>query len=109
MAGAVVLLSRSRLSVVGEVLTYRSRLRNRSWRHDQIAEFRVVQSPWQAQVGYLCIRTLDGEQIAFHVASWTRRRPERLSPRTAGAIHIRLISAAGPGWNFTAPHPTGSP
>ena len=35
--------------------------------------------------------------------------PKRPSPRTAGAIHIRLISAAEPGWNFSAPHPTGSP
>jgi hypothetical protein len=74
----VVLLSRSRLSVAGEVLTYRSPLRTRSWRHEQIAEFGIVQSPWRAQIGYLYMRTPDGEQITFHVASGTRRRPERL-------------------------------
>jgi hypothetical protein len=66
----VVLLGRFRLSLVGEVLTYRSPLRTRSWRRDQIAEFGVVQSGSQVRVGYLCMRTLDGEQVTFHVANW---------------------------------------
>lgn len=74
----VALLGRYRLSVAGEVLSYRGPLRTRSWTRDQIAEFGIVQSAWRVRVGYLYMRTFDGEQVIFHIASGSRRRPERL-------------------------------
>jgi len=74
----VVLLGRFRLSVAGDVLSYRSPLRTRLWRRDQIAEFGIVQSAWRAGVGYVYMRTLDGEQVTFLVAAGSRRRPERM-------------------------------
>jgi hypothetical protein len=92
----VVLLGRFRLGLVGGVLTYRSPLRTRSWRRDQIAEFGIVQSTWQVRVGYLYIRTLDGEQVTFHVASGSRRRPERLQVRLA-ALRGWLSDTGSPG------------
>ncbi len=72
-----------RPSLIGEVLTYRSPLRTRTWRRDQIAEFGIVQSAWRVWVGYLFMRALDGEQVIFHVASGSRRRLERLQIRLA--------------------------
>jgi hypothetical protein len=78
----VVLLGRFRLGLAGEVLTYRGPLRTRS-RRDQIGEFGIVQSAGRVRVGYLYMRTLDGEQVTFHIASGSRRRPERLQVRLA--------------------------
>jgi len=74
----VALVARYRLSVAGDVLTYRSPLRTRSWLRDQIAEFGIVQSTMNARIGYLYMHTLAGEHITFHIASSSRRRPERL-------------------------------
>jgi hypothetical protein len=74
----VILFGRSRLSVAGNVLTYRRPLRTRSWRRDQIAEFGIAQSALQARLGYVYMRTLDGETITFHVAAGSRRRPEKM-------------------------------
>ncbi|MGO8956596.1 MAG: PH domain-containing protein [Streptosporangiaceae bacterium] len=74
----VLLLGRFRLSVAQDVLTYRRPLRTRSWRRDQIAEFGIVQSAWQARVGYVYMRTLDGETITFRVAAGSQRRPEKI-------------------------------
>ncbi len=74
----VVLLGRFRLCVVGDVLTYRRPLSTRSWRRDQIAEFGIAQSTWRAGVGYVYMRTLDGEQITFHLAAGSQRRPVKI-------------------------------
>ncbi len=74
----VALLGRFRLSVAGDVLTYRRPLGTRSWRRDQIAEFGIVQSAWQPRVGYLHMRTLDGETVTFRVAAGSRRRPGKM-------------------------------
>jgi hypothetical protein len=74
----VLLLGRFRLSVARDVLTYRGPLRTRSWRRDQIIEFGIVQSAWQARVGYVYMRTLDGETVTFRVAAGSRRRPEKM-------------------------------
>jgi hypothetical protein len=74
----VALLSRYRLSVAGDVLAYRGPLRTRSWRRDQIAEFGIIQSTLNVRVGYVYMRTLAGEQVTFHIAAGSRRRPDRL-------------------------------
>jgi hypothetical protein len=74
----VALFGRYRLRAAGDVLTYRSPLRTRSWRRDQIAESGIVQSSMNPRIGYLFMRTLNGEQITFHIASSYRRRQERL-------------------------------
>src|SRR5215472_1886384 len=74
----VALLGRYRLRAAGDVLTYRSPLRTRSWRRDQIAEFGIVQSSMNPRIGYLYMRTRDGVQITFRVASSYRRRQKRL-------------------------------
>jgi hypothetical protein len=79
----VAVFARFRLSVAGDVLTYRRPLRTRSWRRDQIAEFGIVQSAWQPRLGYVYMRTLDGETVTFHVAAGSRRRPVKLLGRIA--------------------------
>ena len=100
----VALLSRYRLRAAGDVLTYRSPLRTRSWRRDRIAEFGIVQSRMNPRIGYLYMRTRDGEQITFRVASSYRRRQKRLQAWLAalsepvaaetGAFFIALVRAA---------------
>ena len=80
----VVMFGRFRLSVAGNVLTYRRPLRTRSWRRDQIAEFGIAQSALQARLGYVYMRTVDGETITFHVAAGSRRRPEKMLGWLAG-------------------------
>ena len=74
----VVWFARFRLSVAGDVLTYRRPPRTRSWRRDQIAEFGIVQSAWQPRLGCVYMRTLDGESVAFRVAAGSRRRPGKM-------------------------------
>jgi hypothetical protein len=74
----VALIGRYRLSVAGDVLTYRSPRRTRHWRRDQIAEFGIVQSTLNPRIGYVYMRTHNGEQVTFHIAAGSRRRPERL-------------------------------
>jgi hypothetical protein len=74
----VLLLGRFRLSVARDVLTYRRPLRTRSWRRDQIVEFGIFQSAWQPRVGYVYMRTLNGETVTFRVAAGSRRRPEKM-------------------------------
>jgi Bacterial PH domain len=92
----VVLLGRFRLSVAQDVLTYRRPLRAQSWRRDQIAEFGIVQSDWQARVGYVYMRTLDGETVTFRVAAGLRRRPEKMVGWLA-ALRDWLSDAPPPG------------
>jgi hypothetical protein len=74
----VAWFSRFRLSVAGDVLTYRRPLHTRSWRRDQIAEFGIAQSAWRARVGYISMRTLDGETVIFIVTAGSWRRPEKM-------------------------------
>jgi hypothetical protein len=92
---AVVLFSRFRLSVAGNVLTYRRPLHTLSWRRDQIAEFGIVQSAWGPRLGYVYMRTLDGETITFHVAAGSQRRQERMLGWLA-ALRDWLADTASP-------------
>lgn len=93
----VVLLGRFRLSLLGGVLTYRSPLRTRSWRRDQIAEFGVV--PVRvAGPGRLPLHAHPGrEQVTFHVAAGSRRRPEELQVRLAALMGETLERCAAIG------------
>ena len=74
----VVLLARIRLSVVGDVLTYRGAFRTRAWQRDQIEGFGIVQSRWRPDVGHVQLFTRDGQCIIFFIASASRRREDRL-------------------------------
>jgi len=63
---------RDRLSVAGDVLTYRSVFRTRSWRTDEIAEFGIDRASWMVrhyeQMQYLQMITTAGELVDFF---WT--------------------------------------
>jgi hypothetical protein len=74
----IALIARYRLSVTGDLLTYRRPASTRKWRRDQIAEFGVIQSARRASVGYLYLRTVDGEQVTLYAAAGSRRRPQKI-------------------------------
>lgn len=84
---AQMLIARLRLTVAGDVLTYRSALRTRSWQRNQIVDFDIVYSVLRRPtIGHIYMSTADGECVTFHVArgAGARWQQERLQGWLAG-------------------------
>jgi Bacterial PH domain len=68
----VILAARSRVTVAGDTLTYRSALRVRTWRRGEVRNFEVVSRRWSPRVRQVRMHTANGERVSFAITarSW---------------------------------------
>jgi hypothetical protein len=68
----VMLAARSRVTVAGDALTYRSPLRARTWRRGEVRNFEIAARRWLPRVRQIQMRTANGERVSFAITarSW---------------------------------------
>jgi hypothetical protein len=68
----VMLAARSRVSVAGDTLTYRSALRARTWRRGEVRNFEVAARWWSPRARQIQMYTANGERVSFAITarSW---------------------------------------
>jgi hypothetical protein len=65
----VMLAARSRVTVAGDTLTYRSPLRTRTWRRGEVRNFEVASPWWSPRVRHVRMHTANGERVSFAITS----------------------------------------
>jgi hypothetical protein len=68
----VMLAARSRVSVAGDTLTYRSGLRARTWRRGEVRNFEIATRWWSPRARQIQMHTANGERVSFAITarSW---------------------------------------
>jgi Bacterial PH domain len=68
----VMLAARSRVTIAGDALTYRSPLRTRTWRCGEVRNFEVASPRWLPRVRRITMHTASGERVVFGITarSW---------------------------------------
>ena len=68
----VMLAARSRVTVAGDTLSYRSPLRARTWRRGEIENFEIAAGRWSSRARQIQMHTTDGERVSFAITarSW---------------------------------------
>jgi hypothetical protein len=68
----VMLAARSRVTLAGDTLTYRSPLRVRTWRRVEVQNFEITSRRWAPRVRLITMHTANGERVSFAITarSW---------------------------------------
>lgn len=61
----VMLAARSRVTIAGDTLTYRSPLRTRTWSRGEVLNFEIVSPRWLPRVRQITMHTAHGEWVSF--------------------------------------------
>jgi hypothetical protein len=68
----VILAARSRVTIAGDTLTYRSPLRVRTWRRREVQSFEIASGHWSSRTRQIQIHTTDGGWVSLAITarSW---------------------------------------